>query len=284
MLRDAISKRYQEDYNIRYDPESEIVVASGAGEAILDVLLAFLNPKEKVLLTNPTYNGMVQRVKLADAIPVFVELEERQGWHMDLSTLEKVAKSCKMIFYASPSLPTGTVFNYEETKAIVEVAEENDALILFNGSMEKIVYDNNKLVNPASIKGARERTICVSSVSKNYSMMGWRIGWAAGPKEFMKHVENVHIFNGLMPSGITQAGVTEALAGDQSWLKDMVKSFQDRRDLLLDGLSKVEGIESVKPEGGYSFISNIRKLGIKSNIFCLELLKRKKVAITPMIA
>ncbi|HLI46905.1 MAG TPA: pyridoxal phosphate-dependent aminotransferase [Geobacterales bacterium] len=284
ILRDAIAKRYKEDYGIEYDANNEIVVTSGAGEAILDVLLSYVNAGDRVLMTNPTYNGMVQRVKLAGGIPVFIELDEKNGWHIDLSTLDKLARSCKMIFFASSSLPTGTVFTYEETKALVEAAEDNDCLILFDGAMEKIVYDGNVVVNPASIGKAKERTICVSSVSKNYSMMGWRIGWAAGPAELIKNVENVHIFNGLMPSGITQAGAAEALAGDQRWLSDMLASFMRRRDILIDGLSSIPGLESVKPEGGYSFLANIRKLGIDSRKFCIDLLKKKKVATTPMIA
>jgi len=283
-LRQAISDRYYTDLGLRYDPEEEIVVTSGAGEAMLDALLTFVNPGDKVLLTNPTYSGMAQRVKLAGGVPAFTNLREQERWHLDPEDLRRVAKGCKVIFYMSPCMPTGTVFTRDETKIIGEVAQENDSMILFNAVLDKIAYDGREVVHPATLPGMRERTMIVGSVSKNYNMGGWRIGWIAGPREFIKPVEDVHIFNGLMPSGYNQVGATAALKGPQDWVKKCVEINQRRRDVLLDALEHVYGLHSVKPEGGYYFIANISKLGVTSPEFCLKLLEQKNVAVTPMVA
>jgi aspartate/methionine/tyrosine aminotransferase len=283
-LRRAISRRYRLDHGLRYDPEDEVVVTSGAGEAMLSALLAFVDPGDKVLLTNPTYSGMAQRVRLADGLQSFTNLVEKDGWHLDLDNLEAAAKGCKVFFFMSPSMPTGAVFTPEETKAIAELAERNDAVVVFNASIDKIVFDGNKVINPATLPGMRDRTITIGSVSKNYNMMGWRVGWAVGPADLVRPIENVHIFNGIMPSGITQAGATAALAGPQGWVEDAVREYQRRRDVLLAYLGEIKKIKVSKPEGGYYFLANIRKLDVKSPEFCFNLLKETKVATTPMVA
>ena len=283
-LREAIARRCYSDLGLRYDPEEEIVVTSGAGEAMLDALLTFVNPGDKVLLTDPTYSGMAQRVRLADGLRSFTELSEKDGWHLNFGNLRKVGKGCKVIFYMSPAMPTGVVFTEEETKAVVELAEDNDSIILFNASLDKIVYDDRSVVNPATLKGARDRTVIIGSVSKNYCMIGWRIGWAAGPKELIKPLFDVHIFNGIMPSGHSQAGAAAALLDPQDWVRETVQGYQRRRDIMYEGVTQIPRISAVKPEGGYYFIANIEKLGIKSPQFCRGLLEEKNVAITPMVA
>jgi N-succinyldiaminopimelate aminotransferase len=283
-LREAISKRYRKDLGLNYDIDEEITVTSGAGEAMLDSLLAFVNPGDRVLLTNPTYSGMAQRVRLPGGIQSFTNLREDKGWHLNAEDFTQAAKGSKVIFYMSPSMPTGTIFTREETKIIAEVAEENDSIILFNAALDKIVYDGYEVTNPAALSGMKERTIVVGSVSKNYNMMGWRVGWVAGPKELVKPIENVHIFNGIMPNGFSQIGAAAALNGPQGWVKNSVKAYQSRRDVLLESLSAIRGMESVKPEGGYYFITNIKKLRVRSPEFCMNLLEQKNVAITPMVA
>jgi aspartate/methionine/tyrosine aminotransferase len=283
-LRKAIAYRYRNDSRLNYDAESEIVVTSGAGEAMLSSLLSFVESGDRVLLTNPTYSGMAQRVRLADGVQSFTNLVEKAGWHLDTDDLERATKGCKVFFVMSPSMPTGAVFTKEETKIIAELAEKNDAVVVFNASLDKVVFDGNRVTNPATLPGMKDRTIVIGSVSKNYNMMGWRVGWAAGAKELIGPIENVHIFNGIMPSGITQAGATAALKGPQKWVTDSVREYQWRRDVLLAALDKINGIECVKPEGGYYFLANIRRLGVKSPEFCVRLLKETKVATTPMVA
>jgi len=283
-LRKAIARRYKADYGLRYEPESEVVVTSGAGEAMLCSLLSLVNPGDRVLLTNPTYSGMAQRVRLAEGVQSFTDLVERDGWHLDMEDLEARAKGCKVFFVMSPSMPTGTVFTEEETKFISELAEKNDAIVIFNASLDKVVFDSDRVTNPATLPGMKDRTIVIGSVSKNYNMMGWRVGWAAGPSDLIGAMENIHIFNGIMPSGINQAGATAALMGPQGFVSDSVKEYQRRRDVLLESLERIEGMQAVKPEGGYYFLANTRGLDVKSPEFCLKLLEETKVAITPMVA
>src|SRR6266536_3105020 len=272
-LRHAIAARYEADLGLHYDPEGEVLVTCGAGEAMLDVLLC-----------HPTYNGMAQRVRLAEGVQLFTDLGEEQGWRLHLAALPAQARSCKVLFFMSPVMPTGTVFSQVETQALADVAQENDALLLFNGSLDKIVYDGRRVIHPATLPGMRERTINIGSVSKNYNMMGWRIGWAVGPRELLKPVHDVHIFNTMMPSGFAEAGATAALTGTQDGVAATVARYERNRDALVGGLSGIAGLRVVSPEGGYYCLANISALGVTSTEFCQQLLAEEEVATTPMVA
>lgn len=283
-LRQAIADRYHADLGLRYDPDSEIVVTSGAGEAMLNVLLSYVNPGDRVLMTNPTYNGMAQRVRLAGGVQAFANQVEAEGWHLNAAEFRKAARGCKAIFYGSPAMPTGVVFSQDETQLIAEAAEENDALIIFNGAVDKVVFDGKVTVNPATLPGIRDRTIVIGCMTKNYNMIGWRIGWAVGPRTLMKPVHDVHIFNGIMASGYSEAGAAAALTGPQQYVTNSVQEYQRRRDTLTRRLAQVPGMQIVVPDGGYFFIANISALGVSATDFCRKLLEEENVAITPMNA
>jgi aspartate/methionine/tyrosine aminotransferase len=283
-LREAIALRLREDHGLEYDPEGEIVVTSGAGEAMLNCLLTFADPGDKVVLTNPTYSGMAQRTKLAGAVQSFTDLVEADGWHLDPEGFRAAARGARVIFYASPCMPTGTVFTAAETALIAETAQAEDAVLLFNASLEKMVFDGRRVTHPATLPGMRGRTVTISSVSKNYDMMGWRIGWVAGPRELVRPLEDVHIFNGIMPSGFSQAGAAAALGGPQGWVEEIAATYGRGRDALLEELAPIEGLAPVRPEGGYFFIANVSGLGVSSKDFCRGLLESTGVAITPMVA
>jgi aspartate/methionine/tyrosine aminotransferase len=181
-------------------------------------------------------------------------------------------------------MPTGVVFSRQETEMIAQAGVENDALIIFNGAVDKLVFDGKEAVNPATLPGLRDRTIICGSVTKNYNMIGWRIGWAVGPRELLKPVHDVHIFNGIMASGFSEAGAAAALTGDQRYLDETVKAFERRRDVLAAELNKIPGIQFVVPDGGYFFIANISSFGVSAREFCRNLLEEENVAITPMNA
>src|ERR1700694_3328527 len=179
-LREAISERYRKDLGLHYDPDGEIVVTAGIGEAMLDVLLSYVNEGDRVLMTNPTYSGMAQRVRLAGGTQVFTNQVEADAWHLKLSDVDEAARGSKVIFYGSPSMPTGVVFRMDETKRICQATIDNDALVLFNGAVDHLVFDGKEVVNPATLPGMRERTILTGSVTKNYNMIGWGGGGGGG--------------------------------------------------------------------------------------------------------
>jgi N-succinyldiaminopimelate aminotransferase len=249
-MREAIAGRYRADWGLDYDPEGEIVVTCGAGESLLNALLVLIDPGDRVLLTNPTYSGMAQRVRLAGGTQVFTSLRREGGrWALDVDDVRRAADGCRVVFFASPCMPVGTVFTGSETEALVAAARENDAWIVFNGHADKVLFGDHAVVNPATIE--RERTIVVGCMSKNYGMPGWRTGWALGPREVMRAMEDVHIFNGIMPSGFCQAGAAAALAGPQDWQAEAVATFERCQAALLEEIAAAPALSAVPAEGGY---------------------------------
>jgi aspartate/methionine/tyrosine aminotransferase len=282
-MRDAIAARYAADWGLEYDPDREIVVTCGAGESLLNALLVLVDPGDRVLLTNPTYSGMAQRVRLAGGRQVFTSLVARDGrWALDLDDVRERARGCRVLFFASPCMPVGTVFTEQETAALVAAARENDAWIVFNGSADKVAFGGRAVRNPATFPGMRDRTLVVGCVSKNYAMPGWRIGWAAGPRAVMGAMEDVHIFNGIMPSGITQAGATAALAGPQRWQAEGIETYARGQAALLDAALASPRLSAIPAEGGWYCLLDTAGTGVPGADFSARLLAEEQVAVTPM--
>ncbi len=282
-MRESVARRFREDFGLEYEPNSEIVISSGAGESLLNSLLIGIDPGDHVLLTNPTYSGMAQRVRIAGGIQTFCDLVRGpERWALDTDRLRELAHGCRAIFVASPCMPTGTIFTPAETEAIASAAIENDALLIFNGACERVAYDGRAVVHPATLPGMRERTIAIGCVSKDYGMPGWRIGWAAAPRELAAALEDTHIFNGIMPSGFAQAGAAAALSGPQDWQRRLVAAFEANRDALLEELAQAPNIDPVRPEGGYFLLANVSRTGLTADEFAHRVLAEHDVAITPM--
>ena len=282
-MREAIAARYAADWGLTYDPDREIVVTCGAGESLLNALLTLIDPGDRVLLTNPTYSGMAQRVRLAGGEQVFTSLVARDGrWTLDLDDVRERARGCRVLFFASPCMPVGTVFTEDETAALVAAAQENDAWIVFNGHADKVAFGGRTVHNPATFDGMRDRTLVVGCMSKNYLMPGWRIGWAAGPRAVMGAMEDVHIFNGIMPSGITQAGATAALAGPQDWQAEAVQTYARGQAALLEAALASPRLSAIAAEGGYYCLLDTTATGVPGTDFAARLLAEHDVAVTPM--
>lgn len=282
-LREAITRRYSADWDLSYDPADEVVVTGGTGESMLNVLLTLVDPGDRVLITNPTYSGIAQRVRLAGGVQSFTGLRRDGGrWALDVADLRRAAAGCRVLFFASPCMPVGTVFTRDETQAIADVARDNDAWVVFDGVADLVTFGGRQVVSPATLPGMRERTIVVGGASKNYAMPGWRIGWALGPRDVMGAMDDVHIFNGIMPSGFCQAGVAAALDGPQDWQAEVVATYERGQAVLLAEIAAADTLDAIPAEGGYSCLLDVRRTGTDGAGFARRLLDEHQVAVTPM--
>ncbi|MCZ6776195.1 MAG: pyridoxal phosphate-dependent aminotransferase [Ignavibacteria bacterium] len=280
-LRSAVAQHLYKQCGIQYDRENQVLITCGGTEGMLDALLATTDPGDEVILTDPTYAGMIYRVRLAGAIPKLVPfLVSNNEWRLDLEALcSLVSSRTRVVFVMNPSMPSGAVLNKNEWNAIAAICQEHSAWLLYNAAMERILFDGRPYIHPASIPGMAERTITIGSVSKEYRMIGWRIGWVVGPAAIMSDIARVHIYNVVTPTGISQSAARAALESPPEDLATCVSEWQRRRDMVIDQL---RGLPLIPPSGGWSLLFDVRMMGYDSFTASRLLLERGKVAATPM--
>jgi aspartate/methionine/tyrosine aminotransferase len=195
-LRRAISDFLAERTGHRYDPEREIVVTAGGMEAALNTVLATVDPGDEVVLTDPTYAGLVNRVHLAGGEPRFVPFRhEVDGWRFDRDALwSVVGPATKSFLLMSPSMPSGGVLDDDDWHAVCELCRDRDIALLYDSAMERLLFDGRPLVHPLRFDGMAERSVVIGSLSKEHRMIGWRVGWAAGPAETIEDIGWVHVY------------------------------------------------------------------------------------------
>jgi N-succinyldiaminopimelate aminotransferase len=280
-LRKAAARHVSNLSGVSYDWESQCIISAGGTNGILNTLLALLEPGDEVILTDPIYVGLLNRVRLAGGVPRLVPLlPGRKGWRLDLSALgESVSSKTRLLLMASASLPTGAVPNREEWEAIAEVCKAANAWLLYDAAMGRILFDDAPYIHPASLEGMSERTITVGAVSKEYRMIGWRVGWIIGPGPVMNDIGLVSMANVVCQVGIAMPGAAAALTTPDDGLKAAVAHWQTRRDVVLEELSDLPVVPS---NGGWSLLLDVNKLGMNSEEASRLLFEKGKVAATPM--
>ncbi|SHI78337.1 aspartate aminotransferase [Geosporobacter subterraneus DSM 17957] len=289
-LRQAICDKLREDNHLDYKPEN-IVVSNGAKHSLHNVLLALCNPGDEVIVPVPYWVSYPELVKLADAVPVYVETPEENGFKYDKASLEKaITEKTKAIILNSPNNPTGTVYTEAELKSIADIAVKYGIYVISDEIYEKLTYDGHHVSIASFSEEIKNLTIVVNGMSKAYAMTGWRIGYTASNKEIANIMTNIQSHATSNPNTVAQYASIEALKGDQEPIHQMVKAFVERRNYMVEKINAIEGLSCRKPEGAFYVMVNISKimgrtLGGKvinsSMDFAEYLLDNAKVAVVP---
>jgi aspartate/methionine/tyrosine aminotransferase len=263
-----------------YDGRREIVITSGEGDAMLDALLCLTDPGDEVIVTDPTYAGMINRVRLVGAAPRLVPLRVvDDAWLLDLEALARaVTDRTRVIFVNNASFPTGWVVSEDEWDAIASVCRDRDLWLLYWGGFEGVLYDGLQVRHPAALPGMRDRTVTIGGPAFEQRMIAWRVGWVVAPGDLVNDVSRVQIYNGLVASGFAQIGSRVALGAPDSDLAAANAEWQQRRD---ETLRQLDGLPAVRPAGGWSLLLDVAALGADAAVVSDELL-RQRVAATPM--
>jgi len=280
-LRQAATEHVSRMSGVAYDWESQCVITAGGLSGILNTLLALLELGDEVLLHDPIYAGLVNRVRLASGVPKFIPLEPTPGgWKMDRRALQSAGSGkTRVVLIVNPSFPTGAYLTREDWESIAGYCHRNDCWLLYDAALERILFDGKPYIHPASLPGMAERTITVGCVTKEYRMIGWRVGWVVGPRTIMTDLALVGLTNVCCPVGIAMPGAAAALRLSDGGVRDAVSEWQRRRDATLEEL---QDLPIVRPDGGWCLLMNTRKLGIDPAAASRSLLATGKVAATPM--
>ena len=251
-LKDAIINKLKRENNLEYQID-QITVGAGGKHVIYNAMMATLNEGDEVIIPAPYWVSYPDMVLLAGGTPIILKCNEKQGFKINPSELEKsITKKTKWIILNSQSNPTGACYTEKDIKEIADVLTKYPHVyILSDDIYEHVIYEEFKFFTIAQIDNLKERVLTMNGVSKAYSMTGWRIGYAAGPKEIIKAIAKIQSQSTTNPSSISQAAAVEALNGTQDFIKERATSFQERRDFVVKALNEIDGIECLNPEGAF---------------------------------
>lgn len=281
-LRQAAAKLVSRQSGQDYDWKTECVISAGGLSGIFNTLLAVLEPGDEVLLSDPTYVGLINRVRLAGGVPRYLPMRPTAaGWRPDLDALDRLdPRPVRAALLMSPSMPGGAVFTLEEWQALADFCQRADCWLINDTAMERILFDGRRPIQPASMSGMRDRVITVGSASKEYRMIGWRVGWVVGPARIIADIARVSITNVVCQTGIAMGAVATAIEGSDDGIRESTAELEARRDLLLEELAD---FDVIPPHGGWSFLVDVSALGIDGAEASRLLLEKGRIAATPMV-
>lgn len=286
ILKDAIIEKLKKDNNISYNREN-IIVSNGAKHSLYNAFTTILNPGDEVIIPQPYWVSYGEMVILCGGVPVYVQTSIDDGFAFRANLIkDKITSKTKAIILNSPNNPTGAVLEESEIRKIADLAIKHDLIIISDEIYEKLVYGEKKHFSVASIsEEVKNRTITINGVSKAYAMTGWRIGYMAGPSDFIKNASNFQGHTTSNPNSIAQKASVKAMLMDNRDLQPMIDEFKRRRDYMYEELSKNDKfIMPPKPDGAFYIFLDISKFNMRSLEFAKYVIEKEKVGVVPGIA
>jgi len=286
VLKKAIVNKFKRENKLNYSTD-QITVGTGGKQVIYNAFMATLNKGDEVIIPAPFWVSYPDMVLLAGGKPKIVKCTEQEGFKLTSKKLKKaITKKTKWVILNSPSNPTGSGYTKREIKDLAKVLIRNKKVyILSDDIYEHIKYDNFNFFTIAQISKLKDRTLTMNGVSKSYAMTGWRIGYAAGPKDIIKAIGKIQSQSTSNPSSISQAAAVEALNGKQSFIKNRSKAFKERRDFVVKSLNNIKGINCLTPNGAFYVFPSCKgllnkKTKLKTDTdFVQKLLEKSNVAV-----
>ena len=285
-LKKAIISKFKRENKLKYNLD-QITVGTGGKQVLYNTFMATLNKGDEVIIPAPFWVSYPDMVLLAGGKPKIIKCTEQEGFKLTAKKLKKaITKKTKWLILNSPSNPTGAGYTKREIQNLANVLIKNKkVLILSDDIYEHVRYDNFNFFTIAQIPKLKDRTLTMNGVSKSYAMTGWRIGYAAGPKDIIKAVGKIQSQSTSNPSSISQAAAVEALNGKQGFIKTRAKAFRDRRNFVVKSLNDIKGIHCLTPNGAFyvfpsckGLLNKKTKLKTDTN-FVQRLLEKENVAV-----
>lgn len=280
-LRNEIARYVKRKYNLNYNPEHEILVTVGGSEAIDMCVRAVVEPGDEVIIPQPSYVCYEPAVALCGGVPVIIETKAENEFKLTKEELlANLSSKTKAVILPYPCNPTGAIMEKADLEALAEVLRERDIVVISDEIYAELTFGETKHVSIASIEGMAERTLVVNGFSKTFSMTGWRLGYACGPKPLMEQIVKIHQYMIMCAPTTSQYAAVEALRNCDDAVEEMLEEYDVRRRLIVNGFNKL-GLTCREPKGAFYAFPSIQSTGMTSDEFCEKLLTSKHVALVP---
>ncbi len=279
-LRQELSRYLKHNYDLDYDPDSELLITVGVSEALDLAMRAILNPGDEVIMPDPCYVSYTPCVVLAEGIPVMVPTNEEGHFELNAEDVEaRVTNRTRAVLIGYPANPTGAVMSRDKLAEIAEVAQRHRLLVVSDEIYAKLVYGVEHTC-VATQPGMKESTVLLGGFSKAYAMTGWRIGYAAAPREIIAAMTKIHQYTMMCAPTMAQVAAIEALRAGEDSANEMAEDYNRRRLVMVKGLCDI-GLSCFEPKGAFYAFPSITCTGISSEEFAEKLLTEEKVAVVP---
>jgi len=279
--REAIAKKLRKDNKVKVRPD-QVVVTCGSEEALFLATMALVDPGEKVLVPDPGFLAYLPMVETLTGTPVSVPLLEEEGFEFNPDRVEKLVDNrTKVMIINTPSNPTGRILKKKTLEELADIAVDNNIMIFSDEAYEKIIYGKKKHISIGSLNGMSDNVMTFQSFSKTHAMAGWRIGYAAGPKDVIDSMARMRIYSTTCTPTISQIAAVKALTGSQRHVVRMTREYDRRRKLIIKRLKEIPNISCLEPEGAFYAFPNITGLKMSSKKTVDFLLKKAKVLTVP---
>ena len=279
-LRKAISAYLKRKQRLDYDPLHEVLVTVGGSEGIDLALRAMLNPGDEVILPEPCYVSYLPCIKLADGVPVTINLKEENEFKLTPEELlGAITDKTKILILSYPNNPTGAIMTRSDLEPLVKIIKEKDIFVISDEIYAELTYQMDHC-SIASLPGMRERTIVINGFSKSFAMTGWRLGFAVGPENILKQMTKIHQFAIMAAPTTSQYAAIEAMESGDDDVELMRKSYNQRRRFLLNQFQEM-GLQCFEPRGAFYMFPCIKEFGMTSEEFANRFLQEEKVAVVP---
>jgi len=279
-LREEIAGYLEGNFNVKYDPSSEVIVTVGGSEAIDLAFRALIEPGDEILIPEPCFVAYSPITSITGGVPVGIETFAKDGFKLTPEMLKAhITPKSKVLLLSYPSNPTGGIMTYEEMLPIAKLVEEHDLIVISDEIYAELTY-GRKHVSFASLPGMKDRTILVSGFAKAFAMTGWRLGYVCGHRELIAAMLKIHQYTVMCAPAMAQVAALEALRNGMEEKDRMMESYNQRRRLVVKGFRDI-GLDCHEPEGAFYAFPSIVSTGMTSDEFAQRLIVEAKVAVVP---
>ena len=279
-LREEISRYVDRKYGVKYNPENEILISVGGSESIDNVIRAITNAGDEIIIPQPSYVCYEPMTALAGGKPVIIETRAEDDFKLTAEALKAaITPKTKALILPYPCNPTGAIMEKEDLEKIAEVLKDTNIIVISDEIYAELTF-GKRHVSFASIEGMWDRTVTINGFSKTFSMTGWRLGYACGPKEIIKNVTKIHQYAIMCAPTTAQYAAIEALKNGDEAVENMKQEYDRRRKLMVSSFNEI-GMTCREPKGAFYTFPSIKVSGMSSDEFCEKLLMEEKVALVP---